>query len=187
MENLISATNLQEISYPVFRLGTNQPTINNGLVFYYYENYEEDEDGEINQVNTYRIVDDKNIPFQSLAMRRLAIKNEGVKLFKITNAIFFLGDLIKLAKPNMWFIDSKGKIFNYSKTIRALLKFHKIAKNIPIKTGGSIIEAEGIITRFKSLFSPDKDKTHVGILHFGKSLILYGFYTEKHKDTWRMI
>jgi hypothetical protein len=120
-------------------------------------------------------------------MRRLAAKQNGAKLFKIKLAIFFLGDLVKIAKPNIWFIDSAGKLFNYNKATRALLKFYKIKLNIPINTGGSIIEVEGIATRFKSLFPPDRDKKYAGILHDKKSLILYGFYSEKYDDTWRKV
>jgi hypothetical protein len=183
----MSVTSLAEIAYPVFKLGVDKPTISDGLVYYYYENIEEDDEGELIEQTQYRLVDDKNLPFNSLAMRRLAAKQNGAKLFKIKIAIFFLGDLIKIAKPNMWFIDSKGKLFNYEKRTRALLKFYKIRLNIPISTGGSILEVEGITTRFKILFSPDKDKKYAGILHLGKSLILYGVYNEQYDDTWRKV
>ena len=165
----------------------NKPVVNNGLVFYWYENYTESDTGELETESVYRIVDDRNIQLDSLALRRLAIKAQGVKLFKINKALFFLGDLIKIAKPNMWFIDSAGKLFTYHKQTRALLKFYRIRYNIPISGGGSIIEAEGLPSRFKSLFSPEQDKKYVGILHMGRSQILYGYYTEQHKDTWRMV
>lgn len=187
MENSINSTSLAEIVYPVFKLGLEKPIVQNKLVFYWYENLVENDEHELEQVNVYRIVDDKNIDLPSLALRRLAIKAQGVKLFKINKAIFFLGDLIKISKPNMWFIDSKGKLFTYHKQTRALLKFYKIKYNIPLKAGGSIIEAEGVPSRFKSLFSPEQDKKYVGILHIGISQILYGFYAEKPKDTWRMV
>ena len=183
----MSATSLAEIAYPVFKLGVDRPVTDNGLVYYHYENIEKDEHGELTERSAYRLVDDRNLPFNSLAMRRLAAKQNGAKMFKIKTAIFFLGDLVKIAKPNMWFIDINGKLFNYNKTTRVRLKFYKIKLNIPISTGGSIIEVEGIATRFKSLFSPDRDKRYAGILHDKKSLILYGFYTEKHTDTWRKV
>lgn len=183
----MNVTSLAEIAYPIFKLGVDKPVTDNGLVYYHYENVVEDEEGDLVEQTQYRLVDDKNIPFSSLAMRRLAARQNGAKLFKIKMAIFFLGDLVKIAKPNIWFIDSKGKLFNYNKATRVLLKFYKIKLNIPINTGGSIIEVEGIATRFKSLFPPDRDKKYAGILHNGKSLILYGFYTEKYTDTWRKV
>lgn len=187
MENLTNAINLSEIAYPVFKLGVDKPVTDNGLVYYHYENIEEDQDGELTERTEYRLVDDRNIPFNSLAMRRLAAKQNNAKMFRIKTAIFFLGDLVKIAKPNTWFIDSNGRLFKYQKTTRALLKFYKIKLNIAISSGGSIIEVEGIATRFKSLFSPDRDKKYAGVLHNGKSLILYGFYTEKYTDTWRKV
>ena len=113
--------------------------------------------------------------------------SQGTKLAKVGQAIFFLGDLIKLATPNTWFIDSAGKLFNYVKKTRAKLHFYEISKNIAIPTGGAIIEAKGIVTRFKSLYSPGPYEKYVGLLQFGKSLILYGFYEQKPEDTWRLI
>lgn len=187
MENLTNVTRLQEIAYPVFRLGERKPHVQDGLVFYYYENEVEDEEGNTVTVPEYRLLDDKNLSADKLSLRRLIMKSRGAKLYRMTHAVFFLGDLVKLAKPSTWFMDSNGKLFVYEKKERALLKFYPIAKNIPIRTGGSIIEAKGLMTRFKSLFSPELDKTHVGILHYGMSQILYGFYTEQHKDTWRKV
>lgn len=165
----------------------NKPIIENGLVFYWYENYVETEENELEQVNVYRIVDDKNIPLPSLALRRLAIKDQGVKLHSINKALFFLGDLIKISKPGMWFIDSVGKVFTYEKQTRAALKFYKITHVIPIQSGGAVIQVEKLPIRFKSLFSPDVSMQYAGILELGMSHILYGFYAEKHKDTWRRV
>lgn len=178
--------NLSEISYPVFRLRNEKPNEHNGVFFYAYENYYE-EDGEIKHRNVIRILDDRNIESDKLSMRRLAIKMTGAKLFKLTRAIFFLGDLIKIAKKDMWFIDSTGKLFQYKKTTRCKLKFHKITKVIAIPTGGAIIEAQGMTSRFKSLHYPEPDKLYVGVLHMGMAPILYGFYDQKYDDTWRMV
>jgi len=176
------STSLNTISYPIFRIGVNKPQTDSGVIFHYYE-----KDTEEGTIASLRIFDDINLPQQSLALRRLYLITQGAKLAKIGQAIFFLGDLIKLATPNTWFIDSAGKMFNYEKSTRAKLQFYEISKNIPINTGGSIIEAKGIITRFKSLYSPSPYQKYVGLLHFGKSLILYGFYEEKPEDTWRLV
>lgn len=175
--------NLQEISYPVFRLRNERPVTHNGIDFYAYTNYPEE--GE--PVTVIRIVDDKNIDNPKLSMRRLVIKAQGAKLFRMTRAIFFLSDLIKISQGKMWFIDSSGKIFQYKKTTRAKLKFHKIKKVIAIPTGGAIIEVEGIGQRFKSLHYPDPNLLYAGILYNKMSTILYGFYDMKYDDTWRMV
>jgi hypothetical protein len=176
---------LSSISYPVFRLGLNAPTIENGVSFYFSEKGLE-EGGTVVQV---RIIDDKNLPQTTLSLRRLQLALSDAPLFKIKQAIFFLGDLIKLATPKTWFIDSNGKLFTYTKTSRAKLKFHRIDKLIPINTGGVIVELDGIPSRFKSLYSPDASYTtpYAGVLHFGMSLVLYGFYDQKYEDTWRTV
>lgn len=174
---------MREISYPVFRLGTNKPVTEGGVVFYYH--HKETEEGQIVSV---RLIDDRNLPQQTLSLRRLQLmQDESVSLFKIHKAIYFLGDLIKIATPNTWFIDSAGKVFNYIKSSRAKLKVYPIRQVIPIKGGGVVVEAKGIMTRFKSLYPPEIGEEYVGILHWGKSLILYGFYEEEYDDSWRMV
>ena len=173
---------LRELAYPVFRLGTNKPSIDDGVLYYMYT--KDEDDGTRYEL---KIVDDPKLQQPTLALRRLHLKNIGVPLSKIHHAIFFLGDLIKLATPTMWFIDSNGRMFNYNKTNRADLKFHKITKLLPIKSGGVIVEVEGTNTRFKALYAPSDEMKYVGILHLGMTLVLYGFYAEKHEDTWRKV
>jgi hypothetical protein len=174
---------LNSISWPVYRLRNEKPSERDGIHYYAYENY--NEEGE--RTVALRIVDDKTIDNPKLSLRRLAIKSAGLKLFRLTKAIFFLGDLIKLATAQMWFIDSAGKIFQYTKSTRCKLKFHKITKVIRVETGGAIIEVQGVNARFKSLYYPESDKLYAGILHYGMSPILYGYYDQKYDDTWRMI
>ena len=134
-----------------------------------------------------RVIDDTNIAAASFAHRRLRMKMDGVKLHRLKNAIFFLGDFIKLAKPKVWFIDSAGKLFNYKKSTRAKLLFHPISMVVPLSTGGALIEACGVATRFKVLYVPESDMTHVGILSLNKSLILYGLYDKQYDETWRLV
>lgn len=170
---------LTEISYPVYLIGENKPNVDDGVIFYYYAK----EDGDI----SLHIVDDKTVPGNSLAARRLHLVCDNVKLFQLRNAIFFLGDLVKLAKPKVWFIDSMGRLFTYTKQTRAKLKYYKIKHLIPIQGGGVIVECEGMHTRYKSLYKPDPKLQYVGILHYGMSTILYGFYDQPYKETWRLV
>ena len=181
--------NLSEISYPVYKLRDSEPLRHDNLRFYLFENYVDDEEGNLVQCNEVRIVDDLSIEASSLGLRRLILKSEGYILLKLNRAIFFLGDLIKISTKHTWFIDNNGKVFKYEKRDRAKLTFHRVTKVIPIRTGGVIVEADGVQGRMKALFAPTiaKDFLHVGILHMGMSRILYGFYSEKHKDTWRKV
>lgn len=179
MENSTRPINLLEISYPVFRLGFDKPSEDGGVLYY----AQTDEEGN----NRFRIVDDKNIQEPTLARRRLKLSAEGISLYRLNKAVFFLGDFIKISKKNLWFIDSNGRLFTHEKKIRAKLKFHKISKLIPIQGGGCIIEVESIAGRFKSLFAPERGEQYAGILEYNMSSIFYGFYDQKYDPSWRMI
>ena len=183
-ETSLSVTSLAQIAFPVYKLRTSKPNFDEGVHYYYYEKYDEETD-RINVI--LRVLDDKTVEGETLARRRLMLTASGVPLYKIKHSIFFLGDFIKVAQASIWFIDSLGRIFNYKKVSRAKLKCHRISKLFHVKTGGAIIEVEGISTRFKSLFPPNLDEKYAGILHLNKSLILYGYYTQPYEDTWRLI
>ena len=175
--------NLQEIVFPVFRLSENEPAQQDGVSFYL--SHKETSDGE--QIVKIRIIDDTTIVGANLGLRRARLAADNVDLFRISKAIFFLGDLVKLAKAHTWFIDNTGKIFNYKKHRRAKLSFHKITNVIRIPSGGALIEVDSISSRFKCLFPPDVETRYAGILTIGMMHILYGFYPDKHQDTFRMI
>lgn len=183
---MVSSTkpiNLAEISFPVYRLGYRYPDTTNGasVLRYAYTN----KAGEV--VEYQRVVDDTNQPGRTLAERRLTLLSDGVKLASIRKAIFFLSDLVKLAKPKLWFIDSNGLLFQYKKSTRVQLEMLEISKILHIATGGAIIEAKGYKTRFKTLYLPPSDIKYVGIIKYGMAKILYGLYREKPENTWRMI
>lgn len=173
-----------EIAFPVYKLRTDKPVFENGVHYYFYEKYNEETD---ELIPVLRVIDDKSIDGNTLAHRRLLLKSMGVPLFRIKYSVFFLGDFIKMATPSLWFVDSLGKVFNYKKSARAKLKFYKITKLFNIPKGGCIIEVEGMMTRFKSLFPPTRETPYAGVLQFGKSLVLYGYYDQKYDDTWRMV
>lgn len=174
---------MDQIAYPVYRLGTEQPKFSDGVVFYARRYIQEDG----TEVGSLMIIDDKNIPAPTLAKRRLKLLAEDVKLKRLGKAVFFLGDLIKLATSTLWFIDSNGEVFRHLKSQRAKLEFRKIKSLHPIPTGGAVVEAEGIASRFKCLYAPQLGEQYVGVLKLGLQYILYGFYDTKHQDTWRKI
>lgn len=177
--------NLTEISWPVFRLGEHKPHQDDGVIYYskeYVDN--ESEDSRVG----LRIVDDKTIPGNNLGMRRLLLaSDEEVKLFKIKTAIYFLADLIKIAKQTTWFIDSSGKVFQYRKSTRAKLTFHKIKQILPGTGMGAVIVVEGLSQRFKCMYRPKDHQEYVGVLRYGLGYLLYGFYDEYHKPTHRLV
>jgi hypothetical protein len=182
---LTNGIRLTDIHYPVFRLGVTKPEVSGSIIQYVEE--VRDEDTETSSY-TYRIVDDKSQPGDTLAKRRLHMLKLGIKLKKIQRAVFFLADLIKLASSRTWFIDARGVLFNYKKTKSYPLYFKKITKIIPMKTGGCIVEVQGIANRFKSMYPPIEGQLYAGILKFeNTSDILYGFYDEQYDKTRRHI
>jgi hypothetical protein len=174
-----SMAGLNEIQFPVYLIGKEKPQEHDGVLFF----HRSDREGN----DTILIVDDKNWHDETLAQRRLKIMMlREDALFKITQSIFFISDLIKLSSPSTWFIDNLGKLFIYKKSKSVELIFKKIESTIRINTGGAIIIAEGIETRFKCLYAPNNEK-FVGLLKIGRGYILYGIYDEKPNDTRRMI
>ena len=167
----------------MFLLGTESPKFLDGVTFYSRRYLSEDNE----ETEHTWIVDDKNVPAPTLAKRRLKLAFDEVKLKKLSKAIFFLGDLIKLAKPSVWFIDSSGAVFRHTKASRAQLLFRKIKQLHLIPTGGAVIEVEGIPSRFKCLFAPRLGEQYAGVLKLGMSYILYGVYETQHQDTWRKV
>lgn len=174
--------NLAEISFPVFKLKDTRPLTHEGLVYYKNESFDLDTAEEITRI---KVVDDQNIPAATLGRRRLQLRARGVRLHKIKTTVYFLGDLIKLAKSKTWWIDSSGKLFQYKKTTSAKLHCKKISKIFPLKGLGVVVELEGSHTRYKTIFRPKPEEVYAGVLESGTTSILYGFYTEPFKTTWR--
>lgn len=175
---------LQEISFPVFRLKQERPLERDGLVYYVSESFNLD---TAESKQTVRLIDDKNLEFDTLSRRRLEIaKAEGV-LYPIKYAVYFLGDFVKLNKPGVYWIDSAGKYFQYEKSTRAKLKFYEIENIFPLEAMGAVIQVRGLPQRFKVLFKPSSKIAWAGILDVNKMKILYGLYEQPHKETWRKI
>ena len=168
--------NLANISFPVFKLRRERP-ISEGTRSFYMN-------GEIEM-----LVDDTSLPQESLGMRRLMLAVQEQKLARISEAIYFLGDLIKIGVAGVWFIDSNGTLFEYRKQRCAKLTFHKIERLIPISSGGLIVLVMGIPTRFKTLYNPPAFTfRYAGILELNsKAYVLYGLYEERPENSWRKV
>lgn len=179
----MNTVTLESIAFPVYRLGLNKPDTQDNVTYFLLGADTEYSDAEYKLL----IVDDKSKPGDTLAKRRLGLLAEQVPLFALTRAIFFLGDLIKLAKARVWFIDANGVVFNLKKTKTVPLIFKRITRVTNIPTGGAIIEVEGLTTRFKTLFAPKLEQKYAGVLVNGMAHILYGLYEQKFSNTRRAI
>lgn len=170
---------LDKLSFPVFKVG-NEPIVEGGVTFFIQSGVDINYDSY-----KLRIVDDKNIKQPTLAKRRLLLKEQGAPLASLGKAVFFIGDLIKLANSKTWFIDSSGVLFNYTKSKYVPLECFKIDNVIPIPSGGAIICANG--SRYKTLYAPRASDQYVGLLKLGIGYILYGVFEEPFAKTKRMI
>ena len=184
MEVLRKPIGLASLVWPVFRLGEKEPYTKDGLTFYANEYINSDDPKPFNR---WRIVDDKNIDRSTLGLRRLVLKQQEVKLFPIGAAIYFLQDIIKLAKSTTWFIDSCGQVFQHKKLVRAKLQTHRIRQVLPASGIGCVLEVEGLSERFKSLQIPKDYELWAGILNYNRCNLLYGYYSEPIKTTWRLV
>lgn len=176
--------NLEKIVWPVFRLSEKEPQREGGVIYYATE-YTDLDSNE--NTATLRIVDDTNIDKPTLSRRRLVMLVQGVQLFPIRQALYFLGDLLKQAKSTTWFIDSSGTLFQYQKTRRARVIVRRITKVLPTEGLGAVIELEGIAHRFKTVFKPDADAEYAAVLQCGLGYIFYGLYRDKPNESWRMV
>lgn len=164
--------NLKKINFPVYLVTKPVSREGTALVF-------------LNAEEELEYLDDLSIPFESLGMRRLHIPH---KLVPLTNAIYFIKDMVKLTLGETQFIDSKGYLFKYSKTRMVPLVFKRITKIIPIKTGGAILEIDNEYPRYKIMYAPNPDEKFVGLLRVSaKAYTVYGLYTELYEDTRRKI
>lgn len=175
---------LGRVSFPVFRLTSRPPLVQEGVA-YYSNSYI---DIDTNEISTHiKLLDDKNVRATTLASRRLWMKEQGAPLYPLRRAVFFMGDFIKVARSDYWFIDSNGFIFKYKKTIKVPLRFRRIKRVIAGRTTGSILEVEGIPERFKTMFIVRSSMKYAAILEYKGINILYGVYDQRYKDTWRRI
>ena len=184
MEVLKKPIGLAALNWPVFRLGEVEPYIYNKVIFYASEYIDQDNPKTFKR---YRIVDDGNIDKPTLGLRRLVLKQQDAKLFPIGAAIYFLQDIIKLAKSTTWFIDSRGQVFQHKKLVRAKLATHRICQILPATGIGCVLEVEGLAERFKSLQVPKDYELYAGILHYNRCNLLYGYYSEPIQTTWRLV
>ena len=167
----------------MFRLGERKPIQQEGLVFYFTEYVDNDNVASGNM----RLVDDTSLSGKTLGLRRLQLTAQQHKLFPIRTAIYFLADLVKLAKSTTWFIDSSGRVFQYEKNTRAKLQTMAIKQILPADGLGCVVELVGISSRFKSLQRPSEYQHFARVLKFGMGFIFYGFCETIKPDSWRMV
>ncbi len=133
-------------------------------------------------------MDDTSIPAETLGARRLILLKSGVPLVRLNKGYYFIGDIIMAARTSNSFIDSTGILFTYKKSKSVPLIFRKITKRLPIPNAtGTVVEVEGISSRFKTLLSLSPLAKVAGLLKMDSGYILYGIYDTMYKDSNRKV
>jgi hypothetical protein len=156
---------IPKIVFPIYRLFSDNWHTTDGLV--YVDNI---------------IVDDRNMPGDSLGLRRLqSSMGPFLTLRKGTSSISTM--LIKYKH----FIDSSGALITYEKTKYQHLKCFKIQK-VELKDTASLIWLKDISTPFIRDRPPPPGAGYARVLYFNKTpWIIYDFTASISEDSRRMI
>jgi hypothetical protein len=158
---IISYKSLDKVQFPVFKLPSDNWSIDDGLFTV---------DG--------MLIDDKNMPGDTLGMRRIQTP---LVLGKLNQSINSITGIIK-NKTNTAYIDSKGRYFVYEKTKMCTLKYHKITQVVR-KGHGCSVHVFGVQAGFAVPRPPESDIEFVGVLYFHKlPWKLYEFSTDRKKN-----
>lgn len=140
----------------------------------------EDNDGN------YKVIDNMNMTGSSLGIRRLQhLMDKQIiqrKLFKLSRPSYCLADILH-RKINM-FIDSSGKIYNYTKSHFVPLETYKLKSYIELPEG-YVLFVHNLHCRFFINRAPNLHEKWVQVLRVGKGFVLFGL-SESHEKTTRI-
>ena len=135
-------------------------------------------------MNVWQILDNKNLTGDTLAARRLRIKEDK---YNLSDAIFTFSQLLKYYKPGAKYIDHLGYIFTYRKTKKANLIYREILHVDYIIGRGLLLTVEGVSMPI-AIPASSNIEGYVGLLEYNGGYLLYDMPSKvKKKDTWRKI
>lgn len=162
---IITYRTINKVVFPVFTLQSDDWTLTDGLLFL---------EGEV--------IDDKNMPGDTLGKRRLQSPFTMKPLNRSINS--FVG-LLKQSRKT--FIDSNGVPFIYQKTKMCSLKYLKI-KKIVTREIACLVYVEGCNSPFTVPRPPAEGMLWAGVLHLhGLPWELYEYSDVYKKNTRRKI
>ena len=155
--------NLSKIAFPIYLLDSDDYSIVDSLVFI---------EG--------KVVDDRNMPGETLGIRRLQTSMQN--LYPLNKSIANIAGLLK--RPgNKHYIDTKGRIFTYEKTLYAKIVSKRIKKVVVKEKLGAVIHIESIPETFPVARPPEQDLVWASIIYIGNfPWLVYEFSAEKQKD-----
>lgn len=163
---ILTYKSFANLEFPVFRLPSDNWDSHDGLLFI------DDE-----------LVDDKNMPGDTLGKRRLQTPFK--ELLPLKKAATSYISMIKT--PAGHYIDNKGRVFTYEKTLVCPLKYFRI-KEVVRKDVASVLYLRGIKKPFTIPRPPALEMQWAGVLYLhGFPWQPYEYSREKLKDTRRKI
>ena len=138
----ITYKQIRNVEFPIFVIPKGELYFKDGLLF----------------VNN-KVLDDKNMPGETLGIRRLQTPH---KLKRLTTSVYDLESLIASAKLN--FIDNRGRIFRYKKTRFLEVKYHKI-KSVQLLETYTVLSVHGIPSKYILRRPPQDGEEWAGILY----------------------
>jgi hypothetical protein len=171
---------LAKINWPVYPLSPNVELLD-------YEGFKL---ARNNADKDFKLLDAPSIEADSLGMRRLLYASapsiENYQLYKLSLPIHRYADIFMFIDEYSTYIDSKGVVFKYTRSMYVPLKYHRIKKFTLLDTG-ALIHLPFIHTPFYINRPPRLEDKYAGLLHVGKGYVLYSIEEELKPNTRRMI
>lgn len=161
---VLTYKHIDKIAFPVFKLDSQNIDVSDGIMFL---------DG--------MVLDDRNQSGKTLGVRRMQTPYKNLYVLRAS-----INGVVGLAKQpgNNVYIDSKGRVFIYEKTIMCRLVYHKITR-VDRKDTASTLFLKGVKQSFEIPRPPAPDIQWAGVLYFhGLPWKLYEF-SENFKPTAR--
>jgi len=147
----IDRRHLRNITFPLYLLPSDEVEYRDGLV-----------------ILEGKVIDDKNMPGDTLGKRRLQTPHAKFRLKKSVNNVAEM-----LACAWLLFIDYKGNTFKYNKTMFGRLQYKRISK-IESKDTYSLLYVTGVNSPFLLKRPPQAGEEWVGILYvFDHPWVIY--------------
>jgi hypothetical protein len=120
--------------------------------------------------------------------RRLRMLAQGINLYPLKLAIYSLGELLKVATPTQWFIDSEGQVFQYKKTHFVPVVYKEIKEYYKHSAFETVITTYDSPPVYKTLYPPTEGEQYAVFLQLSaKSLLFYGYSTTKYENKRKKI
>ena len=158
----ITWKNIRNVAFPVYKLKSDELHYYQGILF-----------------SDNKIIDDRNIPKETIGQRRLFIKED---LHPLTQTAFSFVDLINSGFRH--FVDNRGRAFSYRKSKVCEVKSLEI-KIIKYKGKFSTVKLKGCQTEFKVWRPPEEGLCWAGVLYINEFPWEIIEYSESKKKSYK--